>query len=610
MRIKALILLIFTFLTQHADAQLIHLNEQTPYQNIGRQVIYYQDSSATLGLAEILKLDSAGRFERGKSDILNFGNTKSAFWLRVSYVQNTYEDVSIVVDVPNIEHIDCYILQKDGTTVHIPSGALSRDHRGVTVANNFVFKLPNPSLLTNPAKVYLRLKTNNYMLVPIKLATYQNIVSGQALRDRLENIYAGMLITLLLFNILMFISVKDRTYLYYSLYVFTLTGYLILYLRGYVFMLGDDIRILVNLHPHMFLSVSIIAGILFCRKFLNLDQNLPRVLKIFNILIGLGILMFLTSLLGYKALSAEISRYLTILVSLVLLGTGLFLYRRGHKPAKYYVIAWLSMGVTIIVVTLSTTGSLPTGDYTFELIPIGSAIELLLLSFALGDRYKSMIRNEKKVVALKASNEVKNKLFSIISHDLRSPLNSLMSILSLKDMDALTLDEIKYLLDENRKNIETIHNTLNNLLYWSKSQMDGIKTSPVAFDLKLLIDDLILVYMPLIQEKGIVSKLELAEAGMVYADKDQVKLIFRNLFDNAIKFTGKGQEMGCTLRSFKDRIEVCLYNQTSDTSGIFNHGGTGLGLQLCREYINSNGGELDISCREGSVYFCFELPVL
>ncbi len=610
MRIKALPLLLFLFLSRLASAQVIQLNEETPYQNIGRQLSYHEDKSAVLDMQEVMRLDAAGKFLPGQSDVLNFGNTKSAFWLKISYLQDFFEDVSLVVDVPNIERIDCYILKKDGTAFHIPSGAIAKQHKGVTISNNFSFKLPDPALLASPAKVYLRLQTHNYMLVPIKLATSSKIIAGQALRDRLENIYAGMLITLLLFNIFLFISIKDRTYLYYSLYVLTLAGYLVLYLRGYVFMLGDNIRIALNLHPHIFLSISVIAGILFCRKFLNLDQKLPKVLGVFNILIGFAILMFLSSLFGYKAVSAEISRYLTILVSLVLWGTGLLLYRRGHKAAKYYIIAWFSMGITIIIVTLSTTGTLPTGDYTFELIPIGSAIELLLLSFALGDRYKSMIRNEKKVVALKASNEVKNKLFSIISHDLRSPLNSLMSILSLKDMDALTLDEIKYLLDENRKNIETIHNTLNNLLYWSKSQMDGIKTSPVAFDLKLLIDELILVYMPLIQEKGIVSKLELEDTGMVYADLDQIKLVFRNLFDNAIKFTEKGQEMGCSIKLAKTEVEVCLYNQTTDTSGIFTNEGTGLGLQLCREYINSNGSELDISSKDGAVYFCFKLPAV
>jgi len=610
MRITAFLLPLFLFINFFASAQVIRLNEETPYQNIGKQLSYYRDETAKLDLKQVMKLDSSKQFVRGTSDVINFRNTKSAVWLKISYLQDFYEDVALVVDVPTIERVDCYILTKDGGVISRHSGAFAKEMKGVRIANNYTFKMPDPKNLGKPATVYLRLQTNNYLLVPIKLGTVDTIVKGQASRDRLESLYTGMLITLLLFNIFLFISVKDNTYLYYSVYVLTLTIYVSLYLRGYAYLLGDSVRFLVFSSPHAFLSISIIGSILFCRKFLNLEKTFPKVLKVYWAMIGVATLMFLTSILGYKTASAEISKYLTILISLILWGTGFVVYRRGLKAAKFYIIAWFSLGITLIIVTLSTVGVLPVGDYTFELVPIGSALELLLLSFALGDRYKSMLRNEKKVVALKASNEVKNKLFSIISHDLRSPLNSLMSILTLKDVDALSLDEIKYLLDENRKNIETINTTLNNLLHWSKSQMDGIKTEPVAFDISMLIDELMLVYMPLIQEKGIQTQMNLQAGLKVYADQDQVKLILRNLIDNAIKFTTKGNELGCSLKQVKNKVEICLYNQTNDTSGIFNNGGTGLGLQLCREYVSNNGSELEISCGEGKVYFCFELPAV
>src|SRR5690606_14156736 len=128
------------------------------------------------------------------------------------------------------------------------------------------------------------------------------------------------------------------------------------------------------------------------------------------------------------------------------------------------------IAVTITAMILSLANVLPYYDLTFEFVPIGSTIELLLLAFALGDRYRTIITNEQKmrdenfkliqtqnqrleklveertirltdtIMQLESSNAVKNKLFSIIAHDLRSPFNSLMSIFSLKDMNLLSLD--------------------------------------------------------------------------------------------------------------------------------------------------------------------------
>jgi signal transduction histidine kinase len=229
------------------------------------------------------------------------------------------------------------------------------------------------------------------------------------------------------------------------------------------------------------------------------------------------------------------------------------------------------------------------------------------------------------IVQLEASNGVKNKLFSIIAHDLRSPFNSLISIFALKDMDMLSLDELKMLLSENRKNIDTIHNTLNNLLYWAQSQMEGVKTQPFAFNLKLLIEDLILVYSPLIQLKGIAVNLQADERVVVYADENQIQLVLRNLIDNAIKFTPPAHSIGISLTQKENLLEICVSNTISSTNalnieritnpnafeatyGTGQEKGIGLGLHLCREYIRANGAELEVRITGRLVSFCFNLP--
>ena len=491
-------------------------------------------------------------------------------------------------------------------------------------------------------------------MLPIKMATSENFIPGSTRRDTLEILYIGVLITLFLFNMFLYVSLRDSLYLYYGLYVFSLAIYVVVYLRGYGYLLGEDLRIFLNLYPHLFLSLAITTSILFSKKFLNLPVLFPTIDKICNFLIGCCVVMFVSSALGFKGLSSSLAQYISMLASVILWISGVIAFKKGHRPAKFYIIAWTFITFTVIAVALSLEGILTYHDYTFEFVPVGSTIELLLLSFALGDRYKTIIQNEQKardenllliqnqnqllekqvkdrtlklsetILKLEDSNAVKNKLFSIIAHDLRSPFNSLISIFSLKEMDLLTFEELKMLLNENQKNIETIHNTLNNLLYWAKSQMDEVKTQASHFDLKLIAEDLMLVYQPLMEKKGLLSELRFDGKFVVYADENQIQLVLRNLIDNAIKFTPQGGTIQLALTETGGRLEVCISNTLTEsavldvtdimsthalqtTYGTNMEKGVGLGLHLCKEYLRNNGSELNAKVTGKVVSFYFEL---
>nr|WP_121273329.1 sensor histidine kinase [Pedobacter schmidteae] len=655
MRFLLPLFILFGQFNFYASAQVINLDSNLNYRNLGKSISYFEDKGANLNLEQIQSLSKKGQFKYGKTEILNLGNTKSAFWLRVDYTSNETKTNYLLLDVPNIEHIDCYTHTDQGI-LHLKAGSILPSGAGVITTNNFIFELPiQPKNLTVKT-LWLRLKTNNILIVPVKMATSENFVQGKSVKNSLEIIYIGILLTLFVFNIFLYFSIKDKTYLYYSLYVFSLAVYVVTYLRGYSYLLGTDFRIFINLYPHVFLSISIIASILFSQKFLNLKSLTSIWSKAYNLLIICSLLMFVTSLCGFKSISAALAQLISIVASVILWTSGVAAYRNGHKPAKYYILAWTFIAVTVVAIVLSMEGIVTYHDYSFEFVPIGSTIELLLLAFALGDRYRTIINNEQKmrdenyaliqtqnqglenlveertlklsetIQQLQASNNVKNKLFSIIAHDLRSPFNSLVSIFSLKDTDLLTHDELKMLLNENKKNIDTIHNTLNNLLYWAKSQMEGIKTHPGSFSLKELIDELSLVYAPLIQAKGIRIHLESAAQDMVYADENQIQLVLRNLIDNAIKFTPPAHSISIQLTTKQKHMEICVSNSVSDT-GILNidsmtnpdafeitHGtgqekGIGLGLHLCREYIKGNGSELRVKIKDQQVSFCFELPL-
>lgn len=621
-------------------------------ENIGKHLTYLEDKTATLTLRDVQQ-NSDTAFKKGTQNILNFGNTTSAWWLKIVYTAEPHLPIYLIIGAPNIEQIAAYTTDSAGKAITFKTGSLAKQSDNVIIGNNFMLSLPE-SNKQEQKTIYLRLKTNNILLAPIKLTASDNIVTKQNIKVGIEYLYTGLLIGLLLFNLFLFISIKDNTYLYYVLYVFTLSSYVLIYIRGYAFVFGDDFRIIFNKHPHVFLSLSIITSLVFSSKFLHLDKTARKMNRFFYFVGLLGIVLFVTSALGLKQLSSTIAQALTFITAVLVWIAGIIAYRNGHQPAKYFIVAWFFVLLTAVIVTFSLGGIIEQNEFTIQLVPLGTTIELLLLSFALGDRYKVIMQTErtlrdenlvlvntqnqrleksvnertlqlsKTINELEDSNAVKNKLFSIIAHDLRSPLSSLMGILSLNDMHALTPDELRQLLAENKKTIDSINNTLNNLLYWAQGQMNGMVTQVDSFSLKKLFDELMLLYLPLIKKKEILVELNIEDQGLVTADQNQINLVIRNLIDNAIKFTPIGGKIEFNLRSISQEVFFSIENEIQpgleieienlhgkkiapSTYGTQNERGVGLGLLLCYEYVKNNGGILQVSTYENKVKFEFGL---
>lgn len=645
-------LLSLVFFSAFSKVEVIDIDQQ-PYENIGRKVGILKDKDALMTLQQVMKLDRAGQFRPSTSEILNFGNTKSAFWIKVSYLAPVKDEAYLIADIPNIEQIDCYVLRKDGGVLRMHSGSLSPPEKGVTATNSYRFLLPDQRRSEGPQTLYIRIKSNNIMLLPLKLVNSDRLLEDSS-KLQLESVYIGVILSLFLFNLFLFFSLGDKTYLYYSLYLFFLFAYVVLYLRGYSYLFGYQFRTWFNLYPHIFHSLSAISAILFSRKFLNLRVTAPSWLKVYNFAFALCLIELVISALGYKSLAASCAQNLGFIETAVLVVTGIVLWRKGLRAARYYIYAWAIMAATIFIFTLSLGNVLVTKDYSFHLLPIGSTVELLLLAFALGDRYRSLMVSERKakdenfkmirnhnenlervvkertirlnesIAKLEASNEMKNKLFSIVAHDLRSPFNSLVSIFTLSDMDMLSLEELKELLNASRKNIDEIHHTLDNLLYWAASQMESSGSNFSVFDLKATVEGLLPVYEPLAAYKAIVLKVVTQEMGMVEADQNQVQLILRNLIDNAIKFTPRKGTIHLRLTKEGDQVRIGIQNPVIDpqvidlealrsthsqisTPGTADERGIGLGLQLCHEFARMNGRKLEVKLEGNEIEFYFFL---
>ncbi|SKC71617.1 sensor histidine kinase [Ohtaekwangia koreensis] len=212
-------------------------------------------------------------------------------------------------------------------------------------------------------------------------------------------------------------------------------------------------------------------------------------------------------------------------------------------------------------------------------------------------------------------NQLKSKLFSVISHDLRGPIATLQSLLDLVTSKIMTQEEFLSVSDKVKGNLNVTQRTLDNLLNWSLSQMEGIRTEKKALNIKVCIDEASKLLTDIAEQKRIYIANTTEEAIKVWADPNQLQLILRNLIHNAVKFSkaeGHVEIFASTSNNYcsvtvkdsgigmtEEEVNMILGQEHFTKRGTQQEKGTGLGLLLCKEFIKHNGGELSIKSKQG-----------
>ncbi|MCU0438810.1 MAG: tetratricopeptide repeat protein [Raineya sp.] len=223
-------------------------------------------------------------------------------------------------------------------------------------------------------------------------------------------------------------------------------------------------------------------------------------------------------------------------------------------------------------------------------------------------------------------NATKDKLFAIIGHDLRSPINTLLSMINLLKNEYISQEEFTKLSGNLKSNVENIHFTLNNLLSWANSQREGLVTNPQSVYIHTLVEENIRFLEEVAKAKDIHLENSMAENVVVWADNEQINLVIRNLMSNALKFTPKHGLVKMQAILQNDFYEIAiedngmgmsqeqmnkLFQETTHFSTIGTQGekGTGIGLLLCKEMIEENNGKISVESQVGKgTIFRVSLP--
>lgn len=250
--------------------------------------------------------------------------------------------------------------------------------------------------------------------------------------------------------------------------------------------------------------------------------------------------------------------------------------------------------------------------------------ELLISNNNLIQSNAAILQQKEELAAL---NQVKTKMFSIISHDIRLPLYGLKQLFSAIEEYNMPGEKIKTFIPEVVKDLNSTTDLIENLLQWSKSQMKGEVVNAESFDLNASVEKLLKLLRLQADHKKIELQFQPANKALVFADRSMIETVIRNLCTNAIKFTPEGgtvciniepqdnmllvqvKDSGIGMK--EETLQRIFANEYYSTKGTSNEPGTGLGLMICREFVRKNGGELTVSSTYGAgTTFSFMVPAV
>lgn len=361
-----------------------------------RHVDILEDPSGALTREQVARAPETAfrRFAVHGTDI-NFGYSASAYWLRFALAPagGASTDWLLEIDYPTLDDVRVFA----GNQAWHVGDRLSFAERPWE-HRNFVFPLRLSA--DAPTTVYVRVASAGSLTVPLRVWAPAKFAHASHHTYAALSIYYGMLLALMLYNLLLFVSVRDRNFLTYVLFVAGMAvGQLSANGFGNEF-IWSDWPVWGNAAFPIGFAATGLFGALFTRGFLRTADNAPRMDRLILALAVLFGVCIAIAPFAYRA-SAILTSLTGACFSAVAVAAGVRCLQRGRAGARYFLLAWTLLLIGVAVLGMRNLGWLPTNFLTTYAMQIGSALEMLLLSFALADRINTL-RHEKEMAQSEA----------------------------------------------------------------------------------------------------------------------------------------------------------------------------------------------------------------
>ncbi|WP_168798682.1 diguanylate cyclase [Herbaspirillum sp. ST 5-3] len=364
---------------------------------LGRHLQFLEDPSGALTLQDLL----SGRFDQGfahnRSDSPNFGFTDSSYWFRIDLLnrETIASEWLLELQYPLLDYVDVHLIYAgpDKRVVSYRGGDRLPFSQRQVKHHNMVFKVPMKA--GEAVSLLMRVRTDSSMQVPMTLWRPHALLERDQKEHLVQGAYYGILIAMLLFNLMIYLSIRDINYLFYVGYLASILLFQST-LNGLAFeYLWPDNPWWGNVSTPFSIGLVYTAIMQFSREFLQLRKNLPRMDKVFKVFLWLFVMVMLVSFALNYTVAIKMATFLTMIATVLLFFTGSLCLKNGVLHAKYFMLAWTVLLVFVFVYTLKTFGILPHVFITEYGLQIGAALETILLSYALAHRLRLLrLENE------------------------------------------------------------------------------------------------------------------------------------------------------------------------------------------------------------------------
>ncbi len=381
-------LLLFADSIQAADT--LELTPDFGKSVLGSELSVHRETSFSSTFDEILNKE----FEDLEAPRPNLGFNTGALWVKTS-LKNLAENehYRIQIHQPLLDTVRIFVLDEKGGLIceKLFGESLNFDHRKYS-APPFILDLTIPK--GEVRTILIRITTAEQIVLPIYVATIAASEKLLLISNLLFGAYFGLILVMAFYNFFIFLTVRDRSYLIYVLYILAV-GSTQAVLEGYLQQfLWPDNAWLASRSPYLFTALVSITSVIFLQDFLKTKIYAPRANKFAQFIYVYFLLVVIAALFGaspYVHIAAQLG--ITVL-SFYILFAGIIVYRKGYSPAKFFILAWSVLVAGIIVYALQDSGLIPSTPVTNYMMLFGSAVEAVLLSIALADRI-NILKKEK-----------------------------------------------------------------------------------------------------------------------------------------------------------------------------------------------------------------------
>ncbi|MFK3796766.1 MULTISPECIES: sensor histidine kinase [unclassified Pseudomonas] len=619
-------------------ASALDFDEHTRTLPLGRATMVFEDPTGEATIEEVSSASGLAKFHALDASSLNAGYSRSAYWLKVDLTYRPLNPVAsadwlLELAYPPMDHVDLY-LASDGVSPSLTwqTGDMLPFSSRQIKQNNYLFDLNLQPHDTKTA--YIRVASHGSVQAPLNLWSSHAYIEEQPARLYILGMIYGVLVVMLVYNLFIYLSIRDTSYFYYILYITCFGLYQVSVNGAGIEYFWPDNPWWANTSTTFLIAAAILFASQFARKFLQTSRlgwwlDAP----LWLMMACAAVIMVLSLCMDY-GIALRLVTALVLVFTPVILLIGVVAWLKGRRVARYFIFAWSAFLLGGVINATMLLGHLPNNFWTMYASQIGSVVEVALLSLALADRINTMRDREAQILAqssrdleklnqqLAVSNRLKDEFLATLTHELRTPMNGVIGSLELMQMDG-DEGEMELYRQTAAESAQNMMGIVNGILTLTELQAGRIAVQNATFSLRHLLFQVRSTFEPLARAKSLSLNIDM-DASLpdgLHGDAFRLRQCLDCLMDNAIKFTKAGSIRIRVSGHCTDDRQVRLLVDVIDTGIGFNrldeetlyanfyqvdgsmtreYGGLGIGLAICRQLIELQGGRLSHQSEPGN----------